>query len=209
MGRIRVDATRMSAEPQPARRPGGRTRLVSERLWAATLEILAEKGVDGLQYEDLAARAQVARATVYRRWPNRGDLFRDILARFAETFVPLRDSGDIHDDLVAFVHAFAEASATPEGRAVLQILMRRAEESDGLREIGLELLERRTDDLQRRLDAAAALGQLPAVDARFVNMMLAGPVQWFLVRRTRPFVRDDADKIVAIVLAGLRHGDAA
>ncbi|MFD6098947.1 TetR/AcrR family transcriptional regulator [Nocardiopsis flavescens] len=193
----------MTANPSRARRPGGRTRQVTERLWAAALDILAEKGVDGLQYEELASRANVGRATVYRRWPDRDDLLRDVLARFAETSVPIDDTGDVVRDLTAFLHSFAEASATPAGRAVLQILLRRVDEADGLHRMGTELLDRRTDDLQRRLDRAAEAGQLPPTEASFVNMMLAGPVQWFVLRRTSPFTRGDAREVVELVVAGL------
>ncbi|MDF2507017.1 MAG: Transcriptional regulator, TetR family [Microbacterium sp.] len=193
----------MTVDASRARRPGGRTRLVTERLWAAALEIIAEKGIEGLQYEELATRAQVGRATVYRRWPNRDDLFRDVLARFAETSVSIDDTGDIVRDLTAFLYAFAEASASPAGRAVLQILLRRAGEDDGLHRVGLELLDRRTEDLQRRLDRAAEAGQLPEVKAPFVNMMLIGPVQWFVLRREQPFVLADARVIVELVVAGL------
>ncbi len=198
----------MSEDRSPARRPGGRTAQVTERLWAAALELLAERGVDGLQYEELAARARVGRATVYRRWPHRDDLLRDVLARFADTAVPIADTGDIVHDLTAFLHAFAEASATPAGRAVLQILLRRAEGDSGLREVGQELLDRRTADLQQRLDRATESGQLPAVEAPFVNMMLSGPVQWFVVRRSRSFTMADAREVVELVVAGLwRHHD--
>lgn len=193
----------MTAKSAPARRPGGRTRLVTERLWAAALEILSEQGVDGLEYEELASRAQVGRATVYRRWPHRDDLFRDVLARFAETSVPIDDTGDVVRDLTAFLHAFAEASASPTGRAALQILLRRADDADGLRRMGLEILDGRTDDLQRRLDRATEVGQLPPTEAAFVNMMLAGPVQWFVLRRGRAFAQDDAREIVELVVAGL------
>lgn len=193
----------MSANPTRARRPGGRTRQVTERLWAAAIDILAEKGVEGLQYEELASRAHVGRATVYRRWPNREDLLRDVLSRFAQTSVPIDDTGDIERDLVVFLHSFAEASATPAGLAALQIMLRRRDEADGLHRMGSELLDRRTDDLQRRLDRATAAGQLPPVEAPLVNMMLVGPVQWFVLRRTRPFTQNDARQVVDVVLAGL------
>lgn len=199
----------MTADASRARRPGGRTRLVTERLRAAALEIVAEKGIDGLQYEELASRAQVGRATVYRRWPHRVDLFRDVLTRFAETAVSIEDTGDIVRDLTTFLHSFADAAASPAGRAVLQILLRRAGEDDGLHRVGVELLDRRTDDLQRRLDRAAEVGQLPPVEAPFINMMLVGPVQWFVLRRERPFVLDDARAIADVVVAGLwrAHSD--
>lgn len=198
----------MTAGTSGARRPGGRTRQVTERLWAAALDIVAEKGVEGLQYEELASRAQVGRATVYRRWPSREDLFRDVLTRFAEASVRMEDTGDIVRDLTVFLHSFADASASPAGRAVLQILLRRSDDAEGLHRMGLDLLDRRTGDLQRRLDRATEAGQLPPAEASLVNMMLIGPVQWFVLRRERPFELGDAQEVVEIVLAGLWRRDA-
>lgn len=199
----------MTVDTPPVRRPGGRTRQVTERLWSAALDILAEKGIDGLQYEELASRARVGRATVYRRWPNREDLCRDVLSRFAETSVLIDDTGDIIRDLTVFLQSFAEASASPAGRAVLQILLRRPSEPDELHRMGMDLLDRRTDDLQRRLDRATDAGQLPPTEAPFVNMMLVGPVQWFVQRRTRPFESRDAQRIVEVVVAGLWRNQAS
>lgn len=198
----------MTVDDSRARRPGGRTRLVTERLRVAALEIVAESGIDGLQYEELASRAQVGRATVYRRWPNRDDLFRDVLTHFAETAVQIEDTGDIVRDLTYFLHSFAEASVTSAGRAVLQILLRRADGRDGLHRVGVELLDRRTGELQRRLDRATEVGQLPPAEASFVNMMLVGPVQWFVLRRERPFELSDAQAIVELVVAGMWREDA-
>lgn len=195
----------MPAEQAPARRPGGRTRRVTERLYAAAVELLAERGLDGLQYDELATRAGVARATVYRRWPDRDGLLADVLAHFAQTSVPIPDTGDVVEDLVAFVHAFAEAAASPAGRVVLQVLLRRPDEGDDLRRAGVRLLDQRTGDLQKRLDQAASAGQLPPVAAPFVNMMLTGPVQWFTLRRAGALSAAEAREIVDLVVAGLRH----
>lgn len=198
-----VSETGMSGAVSHARRPGGRTAQVTERLWSAALELLAEKGVDGLQYEELSSRARVGRATVYRRWPNRDDLVRDVLERFAETSVPIRDTGEIVDDLTEFVFSFANAAVSPVGRAVLQILLKPAGDADQLNRIRREILARRTEELQRRLDEAARSEQLPAVDAHFVNMMLSGPVQWSILREDGSFSKERAREIAELVVAGL------
>lgn len=188
-----------------ARRPGGRTARVAERLWSAALELLGEKGVDGLQYDELAHRARVGRATVYRRWPSRDDLISDVLERFAETSVPIRHTADVVEDLTDFLRSFADAVGSPVGRAVLQILLRPVGDADRFDSIRRDVLARRTSDLQRRLDAATVSGHLPSVDAYFVNMMLAGPVQWSILREDEPFTRNKARRVVEVVVEGLRR----
>jgi AcrR family transcriptional regulator len=58
------------------RRPPGRPRTAGAdgAILAATLRILAEQGYDRTSLEAVAAEADVARATIYRRWPTKADL---------------------------------------------------------------------------------------------------------------------------------------
>ena len=58
-----------------ARRPGRpRSERAEQAILDATLEAIAERGVDGVGCEDVAARAGVGKATLYRRWPGKEDL---------------------------------------------------------------------------------------------------------------------------------------
>lgn len=190
--------------PGPAvlRRPGGRTAQVSEQVLGAVLEVLAESGPEGLQYDEVARRAGVGRATIYRRWPQREDLVHDALARFGEVSIPVKSTGDIREDLTDFVCSMAATSVTPLGKAMLRVALHRGEAAS-TRAIGLKLLDERLPALQDRVSAAVADGQMPEVDAGFLNLMLVGPVQLFTIREGRAFTREDGRRIVDVVLAGL------
>ncbi|MUL47074.1 TetR/AcrR family transcriptional regulator [Mycobacterium sp. CBMA293] len=50
-------------------------------LLAITLELLQEHGYDRLSVEAVATKAKASKATMYRRWPSKGDL---VLAAFIE-----------------------------------------------------------------------------------------------------------------------------
>ena len=59
------------------RRPG---RPRSERaIIDAALSVFAESGTEGLCIEEVAARAGVGKATIYRRWPDKEDLLLDAI----------------------------------------------------------------------------------------------------------------------------------
>lgn len=176
-------------------------------MFEAVLELLGDHGVDGVQYDAVARRAGVGRATVYRRWPQREDLVHDALVRFGELAVPVHRTADIHDDLTDFACSMATLATTPIGRALVHVTLHRGEGAR-IRQVGLQLLDERLPDLQARLDAAAVDGQIPAVDAAFLNLMIVGPVQLFAIRESRPFTRADAQRIVAVVLAGLTAAHA-
>ncbi|PRC50192.1 TetR family transcriptional regulator, partial [Mycobacterium sp. ITM-2017-0098] len=44
----------------------------------------------------------------------------------------------------------------------------------------------------------------PPVDSAFLGEMISGPVHLIVNRGTRPFTRSDAERIVGVVLAGIR-----
>lgn len=70
----------------------------------ATLDVLAEVGYEGTTVDIVAARAQAARATVYRRWATKADLVLDAVARLGPDEIDLAqlpDTGSLRDDLFA------------------------------------------------------------------------------------------------------------
>ncbi len=73
--------------PDAARRPGRpRSERAEQSIIEATIEALAERGIDGVHCEDVAARAGVGKATLYRRWGGKEDL---LIAAFAAMKHPL------------------------------------------------------------------------------------------------------------------------
>ena len=67
-----------SAEP-PARPPGRPRAGVNATVFAATLSTVQELGYARATVERIAIAAGVAKSTVYRRWPSKGELIVDCL----------------------------------------------------------------------------------------------------------------------------------
>ncbi|ACZ31806.1 transcriptional regulator, TetR family [Xylanimonas cellulosilytica DSM 15894] len=196
---------------EPARRPGGRTARVRRRVLEAAAELIARDGIGGMRYDQVAELAGVNRTSVYRNWPDRTVLVADALATVGADAAPLHDSGDLEADLVDYLEALAAATASLQGRALLNVVAS-ARENPELRAAVDKVFDRRLATLQDRLQAAVDRGELPAIDFSLLGEMLAGPVQLFVNRGARPFTRADAQRVSSIVLAGVRataaHGDA-
>jgi Bacterial regulatory proteins, tetR family len=65
----------------PSARPGRpRSEQAERAIIEATLDLLAEVGIAALSVEQVAARAGVGKATIYRRWPNKEALIIDAAA---------------------------------------------------------------------------------------------------------------------------------
>lgn len=69
----------MSRSPASARPPGRPRSGVNDVVFAATLRTVYEVGYARATVDRIAAAAGVAKTTIYRRWPSKGDLIVDCL----------------------------------------------------------------------------------------------------------------------------------
>jgi AcrR family transcriptional regulator len=185
-----------------SRRPGGRNARVREQILAATVELVARDGIAGFRYEQVAEFAGVHKTSVYRNWPDREGLVVDALLRYAEDLASVADTGNIDRDLVDFLLALAGGLETPFGRSLEQALQSAGQRSTV--EALTKILGQRVAAMQRRVDTAVSRGELPPVDSSFLGEMISGPVHLIANRGIRSFTRADAERIVGVVLAGIR-----
>lgn len=192
----------MAEDESPTRRPGGRTARVRAQILAATAELVARDGIAGFRYEEVAGRAGVHKASVYRNWPDREELVVEALLTYARDLASVADTGDIRSDLVDFLVALAEGLQTPFGRT-LERALQAADQPLAVQAL-TKVLDQRVAALQERVDAAVNRGELPPVDSAFLGEMISGPVHLIVNRGVRTFTRADAVRIVDVVLAGVR-----
>ncbi|KWX21654.1 TetR family transcriptional regulator [Mycolicibacterium wolinskyi] len=186
----------------PTRRPGGRNARVRAQILAATAELVARDGIAGFRYEEVAEAAGVHKASVYRNWPDREELVVEALLRYAEDLASVADTGDIHRDLVDFLVALAGGLETPFGRTLEQVIQPARERATV--QVLSRILDERVAAMRQRVDTAVDRGELPPVDSAFLGEMISGPVHLIVNRGLRPFTRADAERIVDVVLAGIR-----
>jgi len=110
-----ADADGAEAHParDGARRPGRpRSERAEQAIIDATIEAIGERGIDGVHCEDVAARAGVGKATLYRRWPGKEDL---LIAAFAAMRRPLPEplGQSVREDLVRLLTVVAADADDP------------------------------------------------------------------------------------------------
>src|ERR1700691_1881023 len=113
----------MSSAPIP---PGGsgaapgrgrpRSEAADRAILRAATELLAERGLAGMSMEEVAARAGVGKATIYRRWRSRGALALDAFMAEFQALQPLPDTGTLRGDLLAALRAWGRAGGRAPGR---------------------------------------------------------------------------------------------
>lgn len=172
-------------------------------LQAAVL-LLGESGFQGTTMDQVARRAGVGRATVYRRWRTKEDMLAKALASLVADFdVP--ETGDLRADLFALTRWLVDGLLnSPMGRLLPQLAAKMVNEPDSAedymnswvcpwREAVERVLSRARDEGTVRTDADLT----SAVD------LLAGVVILrLMLERSRPMTDDQIRGIVSLVLDG-------
>ena len=131
------------------------------------------QGYDNLTMEGIAKEAGVAKQTIYRWWSSRGALIADCMieGRLTPIEIELRDTGNLRDDLNAWVGSIIAIVADPRGASLLRSLVAAAAEDQA---VGDRLAETLGIDekFSQRFNSAVRIGQL-AEDAPIEQLGLA------------------------------------
>ena len=152
----------MHGDGTPAARPGRpRSAACDRAIQEATLEALVHDGYAGLSVEGVASRAQVGKATIYRRWPTKSALVVEAVRSYAFEHIPLIDTGDVRTDVAAMLRALRELMhrQAPLLRAFCAEQARHPELAEAWRR---GFLTQQREALREALRRAAERGQLPA-----------------------------------------------
>src|SRR5262249_12362973 len=73
----------------------------------AALEGLGERGYDRMSMDDIASRARVGKAAIYRRWPSKAAVVADAIAHWRRGLGPVEppNTGSLRSDIGALVAA--------------------------------------------------------------------------------------------------------
>jgi len=183
------------------RRPGRpRSEQAEQAIIEATLDLFAEQGFDGVCVEEVAARAGVGKATIYRRWPGKEDL---LLAALGSLKSPLPEPEGIsaRDDLVAMLEVMCADKADPRKARRYALLLGWGEKYPRLMARYKEtVVEPRRAAIRSVIRRGIATGELRAdTDVEVAALALTGAV----MAREAPLGGDFAARVVDAVMLGL------
>ncbi len=140
-----------------------------EKILAAASELFAERGAD-MCMDDLARRAGVGHATVFRRFPSKGDLvvamLDERLTAVAEEIEAAARNEDAWKGLVAAMTAIAERQANDRG--LMEAVGTDVFGSERLREARARVVTPMDGLLRRAQEAGQVRGDLGALDVFFL-----------------------------------------
>lgn len=170
---------------------------------AAAHEVLLEEGWERVTVARVAERSGYARTTLYRHWPQRLDLLRDLIHEETRLLhsVP---SGDTRLDLLAELEAFRAAlTGSGLGRAMIAIGQQAHDDSD-LADLNRSLRDAGGQILSEIITGGITGTQLRSdLDVDVAVAQLVGPVLFrYLFEDHSPL---DQDFVIAVV-DGFLHG---
>jgi AcrR family transcriptional regulator len=143
---------------------------------AAAHDVLVEEGWERVTLARVAERSGYARTTLYRHWPQRLDLLRDLIGEEVH-LLHTRPRGDLREDLIAEMEAFQVAVTTSGLGRVMIAIGQQARDDAELAELSSSVRADGAQVLHEILAAAVASRELPAdLDPDRAVVQLAGPV---------------------------------
>ncbi len=143
---------------------------------AATLDLLAERGITATTIEAVAERSGVARTTIYRQWDGQPALVLDAIGTTL-TIPPDPDTGTLRGDLLDLLGGLADALNSSPAAGLMPALIDAAERDPAFAALHHREATQRHHVVHTAITRGIDRGELcPGADPAEVLDMLTGPV---------------------------------
>jgi len=190
-----ADTRRASGRPRDAR--------ADRAIVAATLELIAAVGVNDLRMDDVADRAGVGKAAIYRRYASKDELVTAaITALVSEITVP--DTGSTREDLLALMREAVAVYADPVHAGVMPSLVGAMRHQPELAHAVRDgFVTKRREALREVLARGVARGDLRAeLDFELALDVLGGALFYRLLITGGPLDEQLAEGVAEVILRG-------
>jgi AcrR family transcriptional regulator len=176
----------------------GRSEEAREAVLEAADDLLVERGFAEVTIEGIAARAGVAKQTIYRWWPSKTDILMEAFVEDAAQALTPPDRGDLASDLRTHLRNCARFLVKSDAGAVFRALAGEAQHDPKVaaRFRADYLSQQRARDhlpLQRAIDR----GELRRdTDIDFAVDRLMGPIYYRALVTGEPVPREFTDRLV-------------
>ena len=188
------------------RRPGRpRDESIDAAILDATIDELIERGYLGLSVESIAARARIAKTTLYRRWPNTDDLVLEAMRAYVTISDDEPELAPGRDELIYLLERMRKTWNDSRYAALMRrVAADGSSNPDVYRHFRDQLLQPKLERMNKALRRAVAAGVIrDGVDLALVRHMLTAPVLAAAMTHRDNFSRAQLAFTLDTVLAGL------
>lgn len=194
----------------PLRKGRPRDERIDVEITSAALDLLATEGFDRFTVEAVAARAAVAKTTVYRRFPTRNDLIVGALLRLNDEIPPPPVAGPVRDRLILVLQGIRRRTTeSVRGRILMQVMSEGQRDPDLAALVHQRVLAPRRQVLRTIIADGIASGELrPDVEIETVVPALVGPMLYLgMWGSAEVTLGVTVESVVDLVLTGLASSD--
>lgn len=197
---------RESMNGNGAKRPPGRPRSEHARkaILRATLKLLAQRGFLDLTIEDVADRAAVGKATVYRWWPNKGALIADAFAHSTVRNLRFPDTGSVRSDMSQQMQQLIKVFRSRRGRIVSAMIAAGQGDEEVIAAFRERFMMPRRREAYATLRRGISRGELRQdFDADLLLDALYGPIYMRFLIHHDLLTPEFVEHLCSLVLAGV------
>ena len=177
-----------------------RSETVAAEILSATLDLVRDVGINALSMDDLASRAGVSKATIYRRWSSKETLVIDALRSVITPFDEI-DTGSLRDDLGLYLGELAERFSSQSGLDILPHLLEVSAHDEAVRASLDDYVHNRRRPLLAIFENARDRGELaPDLDVDVMVDAIIGPFVYRRLLSHDPIDADFVGRLLAVVL---------
>lgn len=168
--------------PVKSRIPAGAAVIqpaITQALTRAFFEEWAERGYGALSLENVARRAGVGKAALYRRWRSKADMAGDTLSAVGVAITEVEATGSLKGDILALLFSIRRVLRHPVVRRIVPDVHAEISRSSDLRAAVRPFQAARRQHVHLMIDRAMARGELaPPIDYEMVADLIAAPIYW-------------------------------
>jgi AcrR family transcriptional regulator len=177
-----------------------RPRRSQTEVLEATIDVLAEQGVVGATVDEVAARAGVSKATIYRHWGSRARLIHAAISALDGPYVE-PDTGSLHGDLTALVRDTVEYLERRDVGRVIPSVIDAATRDRELAVLHQETQRRARRAFERVVRRGIERGEVPSdVDVALLVDLVRSPFIYRRIVAQVPVGTADIEPVVDLVL---------
>jgi AcrR family transcriptional regulator len=172
------EGTTTTARTPKGRAPHRRDENARLAVLHAADDLLVERGFGGVTIEGIAARAGVAKQTIYRWWTSKVDILLDTLIEDASRQLAIRDIGSAVESTRRYLRALARfLTKDPAGKVLLALIGEAQHDSEMARTFHHRYLEPQRRAEREMLRRGVTSGELAAgIDIDAILDALCGPI---------------------------------
>jgi AcrR family transcriptional regulator len=197
--------TDTTEETRPRGRP--RSETAQTAILSATIALLLDEGLHAMSMDDVAERAGVSKATIYRWWASKELLALDALA--TEWAIPTAtkrsDTGSLRGDLLALLRPWIrQLNEKPYGRVIAGLVAEAQTDPEFAKLYHEHFLQARREAARRLFVRAVGRGEIPPDTDFDVSLdLLYGPIYHRLLHLHAPLNDRFTKTVVDAVLKAL------